>query len=79
MSDNMSTKLSVMDIGEAIRVAVLDILYSQHEDSTLAANFSILCKNLAREMQVEPSRENQTNLFRTKEQIDSVNTISLTR
>jgi len=76
-SSNMQIKLSVMDIGEAIRIAVLDILYSKHEDKTLAANFSILCKNLAKEMQIEPDKENSKNLFRDKEQIESVKAIEL--
>ena len=72
LKTDMSTKLSVMDIGEAIRVAVLDILYSKHEDSKMAENFSILCKKLAKEMEIQPEVNNQKNLFRDKEQIDSV-------
>jgi phage anti-repressor protein len=76
---DMSTKLSIMDIGEAIRVAVLDILYSKHEDSKMAENFSILCKKLAKEMGVSAEKENQKNLFRDKEKIDSVKQIMLSR
>ena len=77
LKNDMPTKLSVMDIGEAIRVAVLDILYSKNEDSTLAENFSILCKNLAKEMEIQPDKQNSKNLFRDKEQIESVKSISL--
>jgi phage anti-repressor protein len=79
MKTDMPTKLSVMDIGEAIRVAVLDILYSKNEDSDIAENFSILCKNLAKEMQVIPTKENSKNLFKDKEQIDSVKMITLNK
>ena len=64
LTKDMSTKLSVIDIGEAIRVAVLDILYSKKEDETLANNFSVLCKNLAKEMQIEPDKTNNVNLFK---------------
>ena len=74
---SMSVKLSVMDIGEAIRVAVLDILYSKQTDSNLAKNFSVLCKNLAKEMEVTAERENKTNLFKEKENIENIRMIGL--
>lgn len=74
---NMQTQLSVMDIGEAIRVSVLDILYANHANGTLAENFSNLCKNMAKEMQIEPDKENTRNLFKDKEQIENVKSISL--
>ena len=74
---NMSTKLSIIDIGEAIRVAVLDILYSKETDIHLANKFSILCKNLAKEMKIEPEKENKPNLFKAKEDIDSIDRLSL--
>ena len=69
---DMQTKLSVMDIGEAVRVACLDILYSKDTDEHLANRFSILCKNLAKEMQIVPERRNESNLFREKEALTSV-------
>lgn len=69
---NMQTKLSIMDIGEAIRVACLDILYSKDTDEQLANNFSILCKKLAKEMQITASKQNETNLFQQKETLTSL-------
>lgn len=69
---DMQTKLSVMDIGEAVRVACLDILYSKDTDEQLASRFSMLCKNLAKEMQIVPEKRNESNLFREKEALDSV-------
>lgn len=69
---DMQTKLSIMDIGEAVRVACLDILYSKDTDEHLADRFSILCKNLAKEMQIIPEKRNENNLFRGKEALDSV-------
>jgi phage anti-repressor protein len=74
---SMSDKMSVMDIGEAIKIAVLDILYSKDTDSKLAQNFSNLCKKLAKEMQVQPEKTNQKNLFRDKEIIEDVKKIEL--
>jgi phage anti-repressor protein len=69
---SMSTKLSVIDIGEAIRISVLDMLYAKDNDIDLANKFSILCKKLAREMQVEAEKTNNTNLFRNKECIEDI-------
>ena len=77
LKKDMSTKLSIIDIGEAIRVAVLDILYSQKEDYSKAESFSKLCKKLAHEMQIEPDKKNETNLFKSKESILSVKHIAL--
>jgi phage anti-repressor protein len=74
---SMFDKMSVMDIGEAIRIAVLDILYSKETDSKLAQNFSNLCKKLAEEMKIQPEKTNQKNLFRDKEVIEDVNKIEL--
>lgn len=77
MASSMQTKISVLDIGEAIRIAVMDILYAQHENKDLINKFSLLCKNLAKEMEIQPEKENTQTLFRQKEQIDSVKSISL--
>lgn len=74
---SMSTKLSVIDISEAIRVAVLDILYSKETDSNLANKFSILCKNFAKEMKVEAEKNNNPNLFKQKENIENVRRLSI--
>jgi len=77
LKSNIQTQLSVIDIGEAIRVAVLDVLYSNSENEYDAAKFSALCKRIANEMEVQPEKENKPNLFRDKEVIDSVNDIKL--
>lgn len=77
LKSNMQVQLSVLDIGEAIRVAVLDILYSQNENETLSEKFSVLCKNLAKEMEVQAEKSNTTNLFRVNENIESIKQISL--
>lgn len=73
----MQTQLSVMDVGEAIRVAVLDILYSQNENEDMAHKFSILCKKLAKEMDIKGESKNNNNLFRDKEVVESVKDIKL--
>lgn len=74
---DMQTKLSVMNIGEAIRVACLDILYSKDADEELSDRFSLLCKNLANEMEIIPEKRNETNLFRSKEALDSVTDLKI--
>lgn len=72
MAKDMSTKISIFDTGEAIRIAVLDVLFSKHEDSELAKNFSVLCKNLATEMKVEIKKENGFNLFQKPEKVKDI-------
>lgn len=74
---DMQTKLSVMDVGEAIRVACLDILYSKDTDEELSNRFSILCKNLSKEMGIEAEKKNEANLFRSKEVLDSVKELKI--
>ncbi|MFA6185499.1 MAG: antA/AntB antirepressor family protein [Candidatus Shapirobacteria bacterium] len=74
---NMQTKLSIMDIGEAIRVACLDILFSKEENEHLANRFSILCKNLANEMKIQVEKRNETNLFHEKKAIENINNLKL--
>jgi len=74
---NMSTKLSIMDIGNAIRVAVLDILYSKETDKKLADKFSILCMKLANEMKVQVEKTNTINLFKEKENIETVRALKM--
>jgi hypothetical protein len=77
--EDISSKLSIMDIGEAIRVAVLDILYSNNENEDIASKFATMCKQLAKDMQIEPKRNNERNLFANKEDILNVNLIKLTQ
>jgi phage anti-repressor protein len=73
---NMQTQLSVFDISEAIKTAVLDILYANNTEIEMAQNFASLCKNLSSEMKIEPSK-NETNLFQSKEKTLHVKSISL--
>lgn len=74
---NMQTKLSIMDIGEAVRVACLDILYSKNTDANLSENFARLCKNLANEMKIQPEKKNETNLFHEKQALENVKSIKI--
>jgi len=74
---NMQTKLSIMDIGEAVRVACLDILYSKNADENIALNFSNLCKNLANEMKIQPEKKNETNLFHEKQALENVKNLTI--
>ena len=78
MKEAMPVKLSIMDINEAIRVAVLDILFSNETDVNLANRFSKLCKNMAAEMKVEAERTNTVNLFREKEKVDDIRLLQST-
>lgn len=73
---DMQTKLSSIDIGEAIRVACLDILFSNEENEQIAFNFSDLCKRMANEMNVEPKKKNENNLFNEKENISTIKMLS---
>ena len=75
MKKDINTKLSIMDIGEAIRVAILDILFAKHTNEDMAVNFSNLCKRLTNEMQIDPDKKNEVNLFKAKEDILTVGTI----
>jgi phage anti-repressor protein len=75
--EDISTKLSIMDIGEAIRVAVLDILYSNNENQDIASKFAAMCKQLAKDMQIEPKRNNESDLFGNKQEVLDVDLIKL--
>lgn len=74
---DMSTKLSMIDINEAIRVAVLDILYSKETDEKIAHNFANMCKEIAKEMEVEADKQNTSNLFKDKEQVDNIKLLAI--
>jgi len=74
---DMQTKLSIMDIGEAIRVACLDILYSKNTDENLADRFSILCKNLAKEMKIQPEKKNENNIFHEKQALANIENLKI--
>lgn len=77
LKSNMQTQLSIIDISEAIRIAVMDILYSKRENIEMIENFSNLCKNLAKEMELKLELKNNSNLFRTQENIETVKQISI--
>lgn len=64
---NMQTKLSVMDLPEAIRVATLDYLNAKGTESELSERFANLCKNLAKELNLEPESDRKPNLFKGKD------------
>lgn len=70
LQKSMADKLSIIDINEAIRVAVLDILFSNGSEETIANKFADFVKKMAKELNIEPLKSNETNLFRSKEQIN---------
>jgi len=76
MQKSMSEKLSIMDVSEAIRVAVLDILYSDGTDDELFHKFSNLVKSMAKELDIEPLKKNEDNLFQRKENVLPLQTIN---
>ena len=67
MKKSMSNKLSVIDVNEAIRVSVLDLLYSKGTNEDMAVKFSNMVKNVSKEMNVLAYQKNETNLFQKKE------------
>jgi phage anti-repressor protein len=67
---SMSEKLSVMDISEAIRVAVLDILFSKGSENEIAVKFANFVKEVSKELDVQPLSKNETNLFQIQEHAD---------
>jgi hypothetical protein len=77
LKSNMQTQLSAIDPTEAIKIAVLDILYAKCTDTELAENFAKLCKNLANELEILPEKSNTNNLYRQSESIDSINKLEL--
>jgi len=77
LKSNMQTQLSAIDPAEAIKIAVLDILYAKCTDTELAENFAKLCKNLANELEILPEKSNTNNLYRQSESIDSINKLEL--
>jgi phage anti-repressor protein len=77
LKSNMQTQLSAIDPAEAIKIAVLDVLYAKCTDIELAENFAKLCKNLANELEILPEKTNTNNLYRQNESIDSINKLEL--
>lgn len=66
---SMSQKLSVIDINEAIRVSVLDILYSNGTDQEISHKFAEMVKKFAKEMEIKPELKNENTLYHNKEEI----------
>ena len=69
MKLSMSDKLSIIDINEAIRVSILDLLYSKGTEPELANKFANMVKNVSTEMEILAFRKNESNLFQQKENI----------
>jgi hypothetical protein len=72
-----SDRINAMDVNEAIRISVMDILYANGSDAELNNKFADAVKRLAVEMEVKPQRTNETTLFREKENVLSVGSIKL--
>lgn len=70
MKKSMSDKLSIIDVNEAIRVSVLDLLYSKGTNTELANKFANMVKNVSNEMDILAFKKNETNLFQKKENIN---------
>jgi phage anti-repressor protein len=68
----MPEKLSIIDPNEAIRVAVLDILYAKGKGGDVAQNFAKMCKKMAQQLKVEVIQKNETDLFHEKQNVDTV-------
>jgi len=66
-SSNTQTKLSAIDLPEAIRVATLDFLSAKGENSEIAQRFATLCKNLAAELELKPEKNRMPNIFKEKD------------
>jgi len=69
MKLSMSDKLSIIDVNEAIRVSILDLLFSKGTHPEIAHKFANMVKNVSKEMEVLALRKNENNLFQTKENI----------
>jgi len=70
MKLSMSDKISIIDVNEAIRISVLDLLFSKGTEPELANKFANMVKNVSKEMEILALRKNETNLFQQKEIIN---------
>jgi phage anti-repressor protein len=68
---NNTDKLNILDTPEALRVACLDVLYSEGKINN-AQKFSNLVKNLATELKIKSIQKNETNLFQFKQEGKSI-------
>jgi phage anti-repressor protein len=73
----MNEKINVMDAPEAIRIAVMDILYAKGTDEQLTTKFARAIKNLAKELEVQSKRKNETTMFDNAKPVIPVNQIEL--
>ena len=69
MKLSMSDKLSILDVNEAIRVSILDLLFSKGTEPEIANKFANMVKNVSKEMEILALRKNENNLFQYKEKI----------
>jgi len=69
MKESMPVKLSVMDINEAIRVSVLDLLFAKGTEVELANKFANMVKNVSAEMEIIAYKRNENTLFQHKEDL----------
>lgn len=76
-SKGLTERLNIIDTPEAIRVATMDLLLSNQSDIESVNKFANLVKKMAQIKNVEPKRENETNLFEEKKAIKSLNKIYL--
>jgi phage anti-repressor protein len=72
-----SDKLNAMDVNDAIRIAVMDVLYANGSDSELNDKFANAIKRLATEMDVKATRKNEADLYREKESVIPISGIKL--
>ena len=69
MKGNMSEKLSFIDTHEAIRVAVLDILYTNGTTDEIAQKFATMVKYMSKELYTKAQRSNEQDLFHEKQEL----------
>lgn len=74
---SQSDRINAMDASEAIRMAVMDILYANGSDADLNNKFADAIKRLSSEMEVKAIRTNETTLFGQKENVIPVSNIKL--
>lgn len=73
----MNDRINAMDPAEAIKIAVLDILFSNDTDKEISNRFANMVKNLAIELKKKTYRENETNLLQTKSDVIDVKQITV--
>lgn len=69
LKKNMSEKLTFIDVHEAIRVAVLDILYSNGTEGDSAQRFATMVKELSNKLHTKGFQKNENSLFQEKQEL----------